>query len=170
MPNLVPGTLALGAGVVLMLVAALDPRDHAFAFGRTPVAFGALAFMLAGLALLLQGLHSRYRTALQSLFGTLIVAALAAVSGFVTLGSPFLMLFSFLPCLALTGVGVWVTVRDFWSAWRDGRRDREAGAEALTSGGLRIGPFNTMLLAVGVLVAIACGVAIAWFVLGNTLD
>jgi hypothetical protein len=120
--TLIPTAVCLTAGVALSLIAIFDPREHAFPAGRGPVFGAALVFGLAGVALGVKEIESRYRPALQTLLGTLLLAGFAGLSACMTWGSPFGMLFSLAPCLALTGLGVWATVRDFRAIWRERER------------------------------------------------
>jgi hypothetical protein len=123
--SLFPAGACLAAGVALALIAIFDPRESAFPAGRGPVFLAALVFGLAGVALGVNQVQSRYKPALQTLFGTLLLAGFAGLSACMTLGSPIGMLFSLAPCLFMTGLGVWATVRDFRAAWREASREKE---------------------------------------------
>jgi len=73
------GLLPVLAGGALLGIAGLDPRGDAFPAGRAPVAAAGLAFFFAGVAVLINGLGTPYRTALLRINAVLLLGSFAAV-------------------------------------------------------------------------------------------
>ena len=112
------GLVPLGAGLLLLLIAFLDPRDGAFASGRGPVAAAGVVFGLAGLAVVIDGFDTPYRGALLALNATVLMGAFACVplgiawSG----GLSWQLAVSGGVCLTLAGVSARAALRQFAGA------------------------------------------------------
>jgi drug/metabolite transporter (DMT)-like permease len=109
------GLVPLLAGLALAAIAAFDPRDSAFSSGRLPVAAAGAVFFFAGLAVVIDGLETRYRGALLALNGTIVLLSFACVPLLIAWksGVSFPLLIAVLVLLSLAGMALRATIRSF---------------------------------------------------------
>lgn len=108
------GLVPIIIGVAFMLVAVFDPRDEAFPSGRMAVVAAGAVFVLAGNAVLINALKTRYRRLLLTLNGTFLLLSFASVPLLLSLGKTGerLLLVPFFICIILVVVGVGALLRE----------------------------------------------------------
>jgi len=108
------GLIPVLIGGALLGIAGLDPRDDAFPAGRAPVAAAGLAFFFAGVAVLINGLGTPYRTALLRINAVLLLGCFAAVPLSIawSSGAEWPLLVGGIICLAFAASALRAAVRE----------------------------------------------------------
>jgi hypothetical protein len=107
------GLLPVLAGGALLGIAGFDSREDAFRAGRVPVAAAGVAFLLAGAAIVINGIDTPYRKALLRINAAFLLSAFGAVPLAIAWSSgPKWLLVGGIVCLILAASAVRAAVRE----------------------------------------------------------